>query len=302
MEAAYTDAAGRAANVTELGAGDIGGMSLAPGVYSWSTGLTIPTDLTLAGGPSSIWIFQIAGTLSISSATQVVLSGGALARNVYWQVAGDTTLGTTSHFKGVILDQTAIVMNTGASLDGRALAQTAITLDNASINSLAGSALIDHLFSIESANDPIHNTAKVGVAGGEFATSGDVDGVGTSGQLVRIHYNAPQPTSASRGDNVVSVVQRRFTTINVFFDDVSATGGPMIVEKSWVKGFANVAKLQGSTSENCELDTVLALLTPDQIASLEAAFAGNSDVRVKINGQSTKGSLTIKCNGAATLD
>jgi hypothetical protein len=302
MEAAYTDAAGRAADVTELGAGNIGGMSLVPGVYSWSTGLTIPTDLTLTGNPTGVWIFQIAGTLSISSATHVILSGGALARNVFWQVAGDTTLGTTSEFKGVILDQTAIIMNTGASLDGRALAQTAITLDSSSINSLAGSALIDHLFSIASANDPVNNFAKVGVAGGEFVASGDVIGTGTAGQIVRIHYNAPQPTSASRGDNVVTVVQRKFTTVNVFFDDVSATGGAMIVEKSTIKGFANVAKLKGSTGETCTLDTVLALLTPDQIASLEAAFPGNGDVRVKINSTATKGSLSITCNGNATLD
>ena len=129
METAYTDAAGRAADVTELGAGNIGGMIIAPGVYSWSTGVTIPTDVTLSGGALDVWIFQVAGTLDISSATQVLLSGGAQVNNIFWQVAGQTTLGTTSQFKGVILDQTAIVMNTGATLDGRALAQTAVTLD-----------------------------------------------------------------------------------------------------------------------------------------------------------------------------
>jgi len=302
MEAAYTDAAGRAADVTELGAGNIGGMTLAPGVYSWGTGLTIPTDLTLTGGPTAVWIFQVAGTLTISPATQVVLSGGALAQNVFWQVAGSTTLGTTSSFKGVILDQTAIIMNTGATLDGRALAQTAVTLDSTTIDSLAGSALVDHVFSIASANDPINTTAKVGVAGGEFTTSGSVTGVGTAGQVVRIDFNAPQPTSASRGDNLVQVIQRRFTTIDVLFDDVSATGGPMIVEKSAVKGSVNVAKLTGSVAEICRLDSVLPLLTPDQIASLELAFANNDDVNVKINNTATKGSLSINFSGAATLD
>jgi len=128
MEAAYTDAAGRAADVTELNAGNIGGLTLAPGVYSWSTAVTIPADVTLSGGPADVWIFQIAGTLDMSAATQVILSGGAQARNIFWQVAGQTTLGTTANFKGIVLCKTAIVMNTGAVLNGRALAQTAVTL------------------------------------------------------------------------------------------------------------------------------------------------------------------------------
>jgi Ice-binding-like len=130
METAYTDAAGLASNVTELGAGNIGGMTLAPGVYKWSTGLTIPTDVTLSGSSTDVWIFQIAGTLSIASGKQVILSGGAQAKNIFWIVAGQTTLGTTSDFKGNILDQTAIVLNTGAKLNGRALAQTAVTLQS----------------------------------------------------------------------------------------------------------------------------------------------------------------------------
>jgi hypothetical protein len=128
MEAAYTDAAGRAAGVTELNGGNIGGLTLAPGVYKWGTAVTIPTDVTLSGGATDVWIFQIAGTLNISSATKVVLIGGAQADNIFWQVADVTTLGTTSEFKGTILDQTLIAMQNGATLDGRALAQSAVTL------------------------------------------------------------------------------------------------------------------------------------------------------------------------------
>ena len=107
MQTAYTNAAGRPADFTGLGAGNIGGLTLAPGVYKWGTGVTIPTDVTLSGGSSDVWIFQIAGTLVVSSDTQIILSGGALAGNVFWQVAGQTTLGTMSRFKGTILDQTA---------------------------------------------------------------------------------------------------------------------------------------------------------------------------------------------------
>ena len=133
MQTAYTDAAGRAPDVTELGAGNIGGLTLAPGVYKWGTGLTIPTDVTLAGGANDVWIFQVAQNLDLSSATKIILSGGAQASNVFWVVAGQTTLGTTSVFNGNILDQTTVVLNTGAQLNGRALAQAAVTLDSNTI-------------------------------------------------------------------------------------------------------------------------------------------------------------------------
>jgi hypothetical protein len=129
MQAAYTDAAGRTSpTATELGAGNIGGLTLAPGLYKWSSGVIIPTDVTLSGGPDDVWIFQIAGTLDISSAKSVILSGGAQAKNIFWTVAGAVTLGTTSEFNGNILAKTNIAMNTGATLNGRALAQTAVTL------------------------------------------------------------------------------------------------------------------------------------------------------------------------------
>ena len=133
MQSAYTDAMGRAADVTELGAGNIGGLTLAPGVYKWSTGLTIPTSVTLSGGANDVWIFQVAQNLDISSATNVILSGGAQASNIFWAVAGQTTIGTTAVMNGNILDQTAIVLNTGARLNGRALAQSAVTLDASTV-------------------------------------------------------------------------------------------------------------------------------------------------------------------------
>ncbi len=131
METAYTDAAGRILpDFTELGAGNIDGMTLRPGLYKWGTSLLIPTEVTLdaQGDPSAVWIFQIAQNLKVGNGAIVTLKGGAQTKNIFWQVAGQTTLGTTADFKGVILCATAIAMQTGASLDGRALAQTAVTL------------------------------------------------------------------------------------------------------------------------------------------------------------------------------
>jgi PKD repeat protein len=95
----------------------------------------IPTDVTLSGGPNDVWIFQIAQTLGISSGKHVILSGGAQAKNIFWVVAGQTTLGTNSVFNGNILDKTGIALKTGATLNGRALAQTAVTLEANSVNS-----------------------------------------------------------------------------------------------------------------------------------------------------------------------
>lgn len=129
MGFAYDDAAGRVpADVVELGAGEIGGLTLAPGIYNWSTGVNISTDLTLSGGPTDTWIFQVAGTLIEANGVRVTLAGGALAKNIIWQVAGAVTLGTNAHFEGVVLGKTLIAANTGTSINGRLLAQTAVTL------------------------------------------------------------------------------------------------------------------------------------------------------------------------------
>jgi hypothetical protein len=135
METAYTDAAGRAPDFTELYAGDISGQTLAPGVYKWSTGVLISTDVTLAGASNAVWIFQIAGDLTVGSGANVLLSGGAQAGNIFWQVGGGAgaEIGTTAHVEGTILTATAIHLRTGASLNGRALAQTAVTLDHNTI-------------------------------------------------------------------------------------------------------------------------------------------------------------------------
>lgn len=130
MQTAYTSTAGQAAGTTELGAGNISGMTLTPGVYKWSTGLTINTGVTLdcQGNSSSVFIFQVAQNLTVGNGTAVTLANGCQSANIFWQVAGQTTIGTTAAMSGNILDQTAIVLNTGATLNGRALAQTAVTL------------------------------------------------------------------------------------------------------------------------------------------------------------------------------
>ena len=130
METAYTDAAGRVTpDFVDMGAGNVSGLTLIPGLYKWGTGLLMTSDVTIAGGATDVWIFQISGDLTVGNGVMITLSGGALPKNIFWQVAGQTSLGTTADFKGIILCQTKIVMETGAAMNGRALAQTAVTLD-----------------------------------------------------------------------------------------------------------------------------------------------------------------------------
>jgi hypothetical protein len=129
LQTALTDAAGRSPDYSEQGAGSIGGMTLAPAVYKWSTDVLIPSDVTLAGGPNDVWIFQIAGDLKMESGVAIVLAGGALPKNIFWQVSGAVDLETTSHFEGVAICQTAIILKTGATANSRLLAETAVVLD-----------------------------------------------------------------------------------------------------------------------------------------------------------------------------
>lgn len=132
MGTAYADAAGRSSpDFTELYAGDLSGQTLAPGLYKWDTDVLMSTDMTLDGGENDVWIFQVAGNVNIADGTSIYLTGGAMAKNVFWQVGGGTgaVIGTTAHFEGVVLAEKTVTVNTGATVNGRLLAQTAVTLD-----------------------------------------------------------------------------------------------------------------------------------------------------------------------------
>lgn len=134
MQTGYTDAAGRPTpDFLNLSAGAIGGLTLVPGLYKWTSTVTIPDNVTLLGNQNDVWIFQVSGDLTMSAAKHVTLSGGALAKNIFWQVAGTVDFGANSHFEGIILSHTAITLQTMASMNGRALAQTAVALQQATV-------------------------------------------------------------------------------------------------------------------------------------------------------------------------
>jgi hypothetical protein len=144
MEAAYTDAAGRDAGVgprLNLGAGILGlggtfggaTTPLTPGVYTFGTDVRLDGDIYFKGSDSDIFIIQISGNLRQAASYKVILTNGALAKNIFWQVAGVVEVGAGAHMEGILLVQTSVTFVTSSSLNGRVLTQTNCALQMATI-------------------------------------------------------------------------------------------------------------------------------------------------------------------------
>jgi hypothetical protein len=141
MEAAYTNAA--ALNTTDssrnnMGGGAIGGKTLTPGVYTFTVVVRINSDLTFDGGADDVFVIQTTGDLIQAANTQVILKGGAQAKNIFWQVAGFVEIGADASMQGILLVKTKVDFITGSSLVGSVLAQTAVNLQMASITQASG--------------------------------------------------------------------------------------------------------------------------------------------------------------------
>jgi len=129
MLIAYNDGAGRTADYTQLYTGDLSGKTLTSAVYMWSNDVLINTDLTLNGSSTDVFIFQIAGTLTMAANTQITLTGGILAEHIFWIVADTVAIGSGADFQGVILSMTNVSFNTGSTITGMIYAQTSVSLD-----------------------------------------------------------------------------------------------------------------------------------------------------------------------------
>jgi ice-binding like protein len=135
LTVAFNDAASRTTGSVSV-SGDLTGLTLTPGLYTSTSSLAVSGALTLnaLGNPDAVFIIQMATTLTTGSGSRIILAGGAKASNIVWVVGSSATLGTNSEFKGTILADQSITLNTGAQLDGRALARIgAVTLDTNAI-------------------------------------------------------------------------------------------------------------------------------------------------------------------------
>jgi hypothetical protein len=141
MQAAYTAASNRQSTDTaqdNLGGGAIGGKTLTPGVYTFTVNVNIASDLTFEGGANDVFIIKTTMQLIQAANTKVILSGGAQAKNIFWQVAGYVEIGADASMKGIILTATKVTFITGSSLVGSVLAQTTVALQMATITRAAG--------------------------------------------------------------------------------------------------------------------------------------------------------------------
>ncbi|CAE8588202.1 unnamed protein product [Polarella glacialis] len=137
MEIAYTDAAGEKGTPdhVNLNDGDLGPncTRLGPGLYKFASSVKIPTDCNISGNSTDTWIFQMSGDLTMAANKRVTLHGGALASNIFWQVAGFVVVDVGAHMEGILLVKTAAHFRTGSSLNGRILAQTIVTLQSSTV-------------------------------------------------------------------------------------------------------------------------------------------------------------------------
>lgn len=134
MERAFDDAAGRSPDVTELDDGELLRRTLIAGVYRWSTGVQITSDLKLDGSATDVWIFQVAQDLTLASSVKVHMIGEPpLPRNVFWQVAGRVDVGAGAHLEGMVIASQSIAMETSSSVNGRLLSRREISLDAAQV-------------------------------------------------------------------------------------------------------------------------------------------------------------------------
>jgi hypothetical protein len=141
MQTAYTAAAGHASTDNtrdNMGNGAIGGKTLVPGVYMFTVGVNIRSDLTFEGDADDVFIIKTTGVLSQAANTKVLLSGGAQTKNVFWQVAGNAVIGADAEMQGILLVKTNVLFETGSSLLGSILAQTAVNIQMATITQAAG--------------------------------------------------------------------------------------------------------------------------------------------------------------------
>ena len=320
MQTAFTDAAGRTPSTgyTELYAGDLTGKTLTRGVYKWGTGVLVSAGgVTVSGSSTDIFIFQIAQDLTVANSAAVTLVGGAQAANIFWQVSGKVTIGTTAAMSGVILCQTNIAISTGASFNGRALAQTAVTLDANAVTDPGTSSTGSNMPTITSTSPNTVNRGSVGVkvavAGSNFAAGVTSLDFGAGVTVNSIVVNSP--TSITANISVSSAATAGTRTITV---TNSGSGGGSATLPSGITVGTGTATFVEQTSSavpaafelnqnypnpfNPSTRIEYNLATATQVSLKVYNMVGNV-VATLVNGHQEAGSYSVSFNpGKETFD
>ena len=277
METAYTDGSGRSNyTATELGAGNIGGLTIAPGLYKWGTGVTIPSNVTLLGSANDVWIFQIAQGLDLASGVQIQLAGGAQASNVFWVVAGPTTINTNAVFNGVILGKTAIVLKTGATLNGKALAQTAVTLDSNSVHGTTAS-IPSSSSSQASATTTTTTTTSSASTGSSSSSSSNTSTSGstqTSPATPSVNTTTEVTTSTATTVDPRIALQAQLNGLNAQIQSLQGQGSAQSsASSSFGQNVRAIVRNMSTGSQNNDVSTLQAFLISQNKGSESRALA-----------------------------
>jgi len=284
MEAAYTDAATRTPAVgpnLNIGGGTVSTQTLAPGLYTWTTPVDITGDITLSGSATDTWIFQVNGTLTIDAGKNIILTGGAVPENVFWQTTQTANLMAGSHFQGNILSQTDIAMRSGATLTGRALAQTEVTLIANTISIPAGftptpakatlniiKTVINNNHGVKNASDFTMNVTGTGVSSSSFP------GAGSPGTTITLDAGAysvdenldsgyTKSLSADCSGTIASGEDKTCTITNNYIYTTSSSGGGSGVTYGCKDPTAtNYDYFSSSKPSLCKYAVVASVVTP----------------------------------------
>jgi hypothetical protein len=318
MGTAFTDAAGRSSNFVELYAGNLTGKTLTRGVYKWGTGVLVSAGgVTISGSSTDVWIFQIAQDLIVANGAAVNLSGGAQAANIFWQVSGKVTVGTTAAMSGIILCQTNIAISTGASFNGRALAQTAVTLDANAVTDPGSSSTAFNMPTITALSIATVNRGSVGVkvtvSGSNFSTGVTMLDFGAGVTVNNMVINSP--TLITADITVASAASAGVRSVTV--TNVTTGGGSATLSSAFTvgTGTATFVEQTSSTVPNAfELDQnypnpfnpstriQYGLAKAGQVSLKVYNILGN-EVATLVNGYQEAGSYTVPFGtGKETID
>ena len=298
METALTTAAGRAPNYTELYDGDISGKTLTTGVYKWGTGVLLNSNVTLSGGPNDVFIFQIDKGITQASGTSIFLSGGVQAKNIFWQASETVSIGTDAHFEGIVLCQTNIDMRTRSSINGRLLAQTAVTLDHSTVT--APSEALETEAKVNAAKSTVIVPIAAVTSGLTFEVSGvvkDANGTAIADKTVNVTFDRVTGTATTDSDGAYTVTLTPTRTVSSGYGTdgkvtVTVDGITISTDSSTgtvtdvLSGATQLVQGTGSTPDN-KLDASLAPGTQYDIVTL----VGSSENASSLNNAQSVGSV-----------